>query len=201
MMPEGFKCSELSQVQRNYLTQNTKHKVDEIKEDDPELARLLCVILRQRKTDNYWITYRNSRLVKGSNSSCQIETTSQRIQRRKKKAELSIVKLVHEEAFSDEIKSLKLKKVAAKDSKLFKLSPFLDEEGILREDACGGSPEKPLMWRLAEENRHTGAQCGACPFLVRKGHAPHWEGLPKPALEPPAAVADSHLNAGPPEWQ
>lgn len=56
----------------------------------------------------------------------------------RKEAKLAIVKLVQEDTFSDEIKSLKLKKAIAKtkDHKLHKLSQFLDEKGILRVGGC-----------------------------------------------------------------
>ncbi len=52
----------------------------------------------------------------------------------RKEAELFIIKLVQKEAFSDEIKSLKLKEVVVKtkNGRLHKLNPFLDNEGILR---------------------------------------------------------------------
>lgn len=56
----------------------------------------------------------------------------------RKEAKLVIIKLVQKEAFSDEIKSLKLQKeiTKTKDNKLYKLNPFLDKEGILRVGGC-----------------------------------------------------------------
>lgn len=50
-----------------------------------------------------------------------------------KKAELVIINLVQAKAFPNEIKTLKTKNAVAKTkvSKLYTLSPFLDEEGIL----------------------------------------------------------------------
>ena len=56
----------------------------------------------------------------------------------RKEAETVIIKLVQEEAFPDEIKSLEVKKVICKTkhSKLYKFCPFLDEEGILRVGGC-----------------------------------------------------------------
>lgn len=52
----------------------------------------------------------------------------------RKEAELVIVKLVQENAFPELIKNLKQKNanIKTKDRKLCKLSPFLDEDGILR---------------------------------------------------------------------
>ncbi|XP_028267113.1 uncharacterized protein LOC114439388 isoform X2 [Parambassis ranga] len=50
----------------------------------------------------------------------------------RKEAELVSIKLAQEQAFSQEIKSLKQKKAVSKTSNLHKLNPFLDEEGVLR---------------------------------------------------------------------
>lgn len=52
----------------------------------------------------------------------------------RKEAELVVIKLVQAKAFSKERKGLKARVAVAKtkDSNLYKLSPFLDEEGILR---------------------------------------------------------------------
>ncbi|KAI4884818.1 hypothetical protein NFI96_007752, partial [Prochilodus magdalenae] len=49
-------------------------------------------------------------------------------------AELFIIRIVQEEVFSDEIKSLKQKKEVNlnQSTKLFKLNPFIDDNGILR---------------------------------------------------------------------
>lgn len=52
----------------------------------------------------------------------------------RKEAELVVIKLLQAKVFSKEIKSLEAKKAVAKtkDSKLYKLNPLLDEEGVLR---------------------------------------------------------------------
>ncbi|XDV30427.1 hypothetical protein PO909_033352 [Leuciscus waleckii] len=122
-------------------------KVGEIRQDDPELRKVL-VCNTKAKEDRSFL----DRLQKFSDWSRAVKAVA-RLKRQvkeykgvkqrtneatsleeRKEAELAIIKLVQEEAFSDEIKSLKAKRVVtkAKDSKLYKLSPFLDEEVILK---------------------------------------------------------------------
>jgi hypothetical protein len=77
----------------------------------------------------------------------------------REEAEQTIVKLVQEQAFSDEIKRLEAKGevLMSKDSKLYKLSPFFDAEGILR---VGG--------RLSQATLHPHVKHPA--ILPSKGH-------------------------------
>ncbi|XP_037388700.1 uncharacterized protein LOC119262023 [Pygocentrus nattereri] len=124
-----------------------ERKAEEVKDDDPEL-RKANVFSTKAKEDRLLL----DRLEKFSDWSRVVQAVArlrQRVKEQKgkkqrtnestsleerKEAEIVIVKLVQEEAFPNEIKSLKANKVISKskNSKLYKLSPFLDEEGILR---------------------------------------------------------------------
>ncbi|XP_022518476.2 uncharacterized protein LOC111188878 [Astyanax mexicanus] len=122
-------------------------KVGEIKADDPELrksfvcntdAREVRSILDRLQKFSDWsrvvrAVARLKRAIKEFKGLKQRTNKSTSLEERKE-AEFAIVRLVQEEPFSHEIKRLKLKDKDAetKDSKLCKLSPFLDEEGILR---------------------------------------------------------------------
>ncbi|KAJ8380265.1 hypothetical protein SKAU_G00010430 [Synaphobranchus kaupii] len=131
--------------QRGLLDRESK--VGEVKEDDPELRKALVCntkakedrsLLDRLQKFSDWTRVvkavaRLKRMAKEYKGLKQRTNESTSIEERKE-AELAIIKLVQKEAFSDEIKRLKLKKEVAKtkESKLQKLSPFLDEEGILR---------------------------------------------------------------------
>lgn len=122
-------------------------KVEEVKEDDPELRKALVLSTKARETRSLldrlekfsdWsrvvqAVARLKRRVKEHKADKQRNNESTSLEERKE-AEIAIIKLVQEEEFPDEIKSLKVKKVICKTkhSKLYKLCPFLDEEGILR---------------------------------------------------------------------
>lgn len=71
---------------------------------------------------------RLTRKVKDSNSrSCEASSLEER-----KEAELYVIKMVQGMSFSQEIRSLQNHNVPTRDDKLWKLCPFLDEQGILR---------------------------------------------------------------------
>ncbi|KAI4892141.1 hypothetical protein NFI96_009207, partial [Prochilodus magdalenae] len=122
-------------------------KVGEIKEDDPELrktfvcnteAKEVRSILDHLQKFSDWsrvvgAVARLKRKIKEYKEGKQRTNESTSLEERKE-AEFAIIRLVQEEAFSDDMKRLKLKNMVAetKNSKLYKLSPFLDEEGILR---------------------------------------------------------------------
>ena len=122
-------------------------KVKEIKEDDPELRKAL-VCNTQTKEDRSLLdslqkfsdwkravraVARLKRKVKEHKGLKQRTNESTSLEEREE-AKLTIVKLVQEQAFSDEINRLEAKGevLMSKDSKLYKLSPFFDAEGILR---------------------------------------------------------------------
>ncbi|KAJ8351224.1 hypothetical protein SKAU_G00227000 [Synaphobranchus kaupii] len=127
--------------QRGLLDRESK--VGEVKEDDPELRKALVCntkakedrsLLDRLQKFSDWTRVvkavaRLKRMAKEYKGLKQRTNESTSIEERKE-AELAIIKLVQKEAFSDEIKRLKLKKEVAKtkESKLQKLSPFLDEE-------------------------------------------------------------------------
>ena len=50
----------------------------------------------------------------------------------REKANSIIFKLLQQEQFGEEMKSLKAEKEIAKGSKILQFSPFLDEEGLIR---------------------------------------------------------------------
>lgn len=125
----------------------------EVKEDDPELHKSLVLNTKTKESRSLldclekfsdWsrvvqAVARLKRRVKihtgakehtGKKRTINESTTLEE----RKEAELFIVKLVQEEAFPNEMKSLKEREVIAKTkySNLNKLSPFLDEEGVLR---------------------------------------------------------------------
>ena len=50
----------------------------------------------------------------------------------REKAKATIFKLLQQEQFCDELKSLKTEKEIPKGSKILQFSPFLDEEGLIR---------------------------------------------------------------------
>lgn len=122
-------------------------KVGEIEVDDPELRKALVCNTKAKESRSLldrlqkfsdWsrgvrAVARLKRKIKEFKGVKQRNNKSTSLEERKE-AELVIIKLVQKEAFSDEIRSLKLKKEIAKtkDSRLYKLNPFLDEEGILR---------------------------------------------------------------------
>ena len=122
-------------------------KVGEIKEDDPELRKAFVCNTKAKEARSLldrlekfsdWSRVvraiaRLKRYVKECKDGKQRTSEDTNLEERKE-AELAIIKLVQAEAFSDEIKDLKLKTAITKtkDSKLCKLNPFLDEEGILR---------------------------------------------------------------------
>ncbi|KAI7792540.1 hypothetical protein IRJ41_018921, partial [Triplophysa rosa] len=120
-------------------------KLGEIKEDDPEICKALVCNTAAKESRSLLDHLQKfsdwSRLVKA------IARLKRKIKEFKVKqpnkgstsleerteAELFIIKLVQQESFSDEIKSLKLKKVVnTKKNRLYKLNLFLDKEGILR---------------------------------------------------------------------
>lgn len=131
--------------------------VGEIKDDDPELHKAFTCniktnedrsLLDRLEKFSEWsrgvrAIARLKRLVKEFKGVKQRTSESTSLDERKE-AEFAIVKLVQAEAFSDQIKSLNLKKDVAKtkDSKLYKLNPFLDQEGILR---VGGRLSKAML--------------------------------------------------------
>lgn len=119
-------------------------KVGEIKEDDPELRKLIVCNTKSKEDrsllDNFKKFSDWSRLSRAVARLKQYIRMHKGIQQRtsdstsleeRKEAELVIIKLVQGEAFSDEIKSLELKTIV-ENSPLCKLNPFLDEDGILR---------------------------------------------------------------------
>ena len=151
---------------------NRECKVEEIKEDDPELRKAL-VCNTQTKEDRSLLdrlqkfsdwkravraVARLKRKVKEHKGLKQRTNESTSLEEREE-AEQTIVKLVQEQAFSDEIKLFKAKGevLMSKDSKLYKLSPFLDAEGILR---VGG--------RLSQATLHPHVKHPA--ILPSKGH-------------------------------
>lgn len=122
-------------------------KVGEVKDDDPELRKAV-VFNTKAKEDRSLL----DRLEKFSDWSRVVQAVA-RLKRRvkehkgvkqrtnestsleeRKEAEIAIIKLVQEEAFPDEIKSLKVREVIAKTkySNLNKLSPVVDEDEVLR---------------------------------------------------------------------
>ena len=50
----------------------------------------------------------------------------------REKAKATIFKLLQQEQFSEEMKSLRAEKEIPKSSKILQFSPFLDEEGLIR---------------------------------------------------------------------
>lgn len=74
---------------------------------------------------------RLKRLVRGVKGhkprSCETSSLEER-----REAELMVINMVQETAFSQEIQSLQRHKMLTKDNKLHKLCPFLDDHGILR---------------------------------------------------------------------
>lgn len=119
----------------------------EIKENDPELCKaFVCTtsvkedrtILDKFEKFSEWSTLiraltilrRKVKVHKGDLPKSKESTTLEE----RSATELFVIKLVQENAFANEIKTLKANKAVpkTKDNKLYKLSPFLDEEGILR---------------------------------------------------------------------
>ncbi|KAK0147265.1 hypothetical protein N1851_013317 [Merluccius polli] len=121
--------------------------VGEVKEDDPELRKALVLSTQARENRSLldrlekfsdWSRLvqalaRLKRRVKEKKTGKQRNNESTSLEERKE-AEFAIIKLVQEEAFPDEINNLKVKEVICKTkhSKMYKLCPFLDEEGTLR---------------------------------------------------------------------
>ncbi|XP_053363240.1 uncharacterized protein LOC128533064 [Clarias gariepinus] len=121
--------------------------VGEIKGDDPELRKAFVCNINAKEEGTLLDRFEKfsdwSRLVralaalkrkikeyKGLTQSTKDSTSLEE----RKEAELLIIKLVQAKAFSNEIQTLKTKKAVAKtkNCKLYKLNPFLDDEGILR---------------------------------------------------------------------
>ncbi|XP_030589719.1 uncharacterized protein LOC115783168 [Archocentrus centrarchus] len=122
-------------------------KVGETKGNDPELRKaFLCAtnakedltILDRFEKFSEW-----SRLIKALailrkkvkefKGDIQKSKESTSLEERRE-TELFVIKLVQQKAFAEAIRSLKSKETVSKtkDRKLYKLNPFLDEEGILR---------------------------------------------------------------------
>nr|XP_055049264.1 uncharacterized protein LOC129434357 [Misgurnus anguillicaudatus] len=149
-----------------------KCKVGEVTEDDPELRKAMVLTTKakeERSLVNRFEKFsdwsrvvqavaRLKRRVKEHGGVKQRTNESTSLEERKR-AEIVIIKLVQEEAFSDEIKSLKARNMVVKSkySSLFKLSPILDEEGILR---VGG--------RLSQASLHPNVKHPA--ILPRNSH-------------------------------
>lgn len=122
-------------------------KVGVIEEDDPEIRKNFVCNAKAKEEKSLVERFKKfsdwSRVVKAvARLRRQISEYKGKKQKtnectsleERKEAELVIVKLVQEEAFPDLIKNLKQENatIKTKDSKLCKLSPFLDKEGILR---------------------------------------------------------------------
>ncbi len=122
-------------------------KVGEIKEEDPEIRKaLVCntAVKESRSLLDHLQKFSDwSRVLKAvamlKHKIKQFKNVKQPTKEstsleERKEAELFIIKLIQKEAFSDEIKSLKLNEVVAKtkNGRLYKLNPFLDNKGILR---------------------------------------------------------------------
>ena len=122
--------------------------MEEVNEDNPELCKALVLSIKARENRSFldhlekfsnWPRVvqevaRLKRRVKEHKADKQRTNESTSLEERKE-AEISIIKFVQEEAFPDEIKSLKVN-CTTKHSKQYKLCPFLDEEGILRVGGC-----------------------------------------------------------------
>ncbi|KAK0144674.1 hypothetical protein N1851_017016 [Merluccius polli] len=122
-------------------------KVGEVSDEDPELRKATVLntkakedrsLLNRLEKFSDWsravqAVARLKRLIKEHKGVKERTNESTSLEERKK-AELTIVKLVQEEAFSVEIKNLKEKGdlTKTKHNKLFKLNPILDEGGVLR---------------------------------------------------------------------
>ncbi|XP_038127985.1 uncharacterized protein LOC119774524 [Cyprinodon tularosa] len=134
----------------NLKTEELPHresKVGELKEDDPELRKATVLntkakedrsLLNRLEKFSDWsravqAVARLKRLIKEHKGVKERTNESTSLEERKE-AELTIVKLVQEEALSVEIKDLKGKGnlTKTKHNKLFKLNPILDEDGVLR---------------------------------------------------------------------
>lgn len=88
----------------------------------------------------------------------------------RKETELFVIKLVQEKAFAKEIKCLKSKKPIPKtnDTKLYKLSPFLDEEGILR---VGGRLSQAVLHPHVKYPAILPKDCYISTLLIRHFHS------------------------------
>ncbi|XP_038142217.1 uncharacterized protein LOC119784309 [Cyprinodon tularosa] len=122
-------------------------KVGEVKENDPELRKaFVCTtnakeeqtILNKFEKFSEWSRLIRAlatlrRKVKECKGDKQRTKESTSLEERKE-TELFVIKLVQEKAFAEEIKSLKSNKPVSKTKNhhLYKLSPFLDEDGVLR---------------------------------------------------------------------
>lgn len=123
-------------------------RVGEVYDDDPELRKALVLNTKVRKERSLldrltkfsdWkravkaiaLLKRHAKQIKGiKDKVCGATSIEER-----KEAELFIIKLVQREAFSSEIRDIKQgKEIKPKDkvNKLHKLSPFVDEHGVLR---------------------------------------------------------------------
>lgn len=122
-------------------------KVGEIRENDPELRKASVYTINAKEEQTIFSRFEKfsewSRLIrafailrrkvkehKGDIQRIKESTTLEE----RKETELFVIKIVQEKAFAEEIKSLKSKKTVSKTTNhnLYKLSPFLDEKGILR---------------------------------------------------------------------
>ncbi|XP_013855847.1 uncharacterized protein LOC106511638, partial [Austrofundulus limnaeus] len=132
-------------------------KVGEIREDDPELRKVFVCTTNAKEEQTILDRFEKfsewSRLiralavlrkrVKEFKGEIQKGKESTSLEERKQ-TELFVIKLVQQKAFSEALKSLKSKETVSKtkDHELYKLSPFLDEEGILR---VGGRLSKAAL--------------------------------------------------------
>lgn len=127
-------------------------KVEEVSEDDPELqkAQVLNTRAKEERTllDSLSKFSDWKRVVKAiaclkrhakQSQGLKPKTSEATNVEERQESELFIIKLVQEEAFTSEIKSIKqCKEVRSKDkeNKLHKQTPFLDEHGVLRVGGC-----------------------------------------------------------------
>ncbi|XP_067305911.1 uncharacterized protein [Pseudorasbora parva] len=119
--------------------------VGEVYDDDPELRKglVLCTKVREKRTlldrltkFSDWkravkaiaLLKRHAKQIKGTKDKVSGATSIEERQ----EAELFIIKLVQREAFSSEIRGIKQGKEVKPKDKLNKLSPFVDEHGVLR---------------------------------------------------------------------
>lgn len=88
----------------------------------------------------------------------------------RKEAKLVVIKLLQTKVFSKVIKSLEAKKAVAKtkDSKLYKLNPLLDEEGVLR---VGGRLSHAILHPHVKHPAILPKDSHTSTFLIRHFHA------------------------------
>lgn len=124
----------------------------EIRENDPELRKASVYTINAKEEQTIFSRFEKfskwSRLIRAlailrrkvKEHKGDIQRTKESTLEERKQTELFVIKIVQEKAFAEEIKSLKSNKTVSKTTnhKLYKLSPFLDEEGILRVGGCLG---------------------------------------------------------------